>query len=278
MSYKRIPTSLTQEQFERFILPHLSQGKRGPKPNLSLHAIFNYILSVIYTGMQWQNISIEQDESGTPKMHYTRIFRIYQRWVHDGSLKQVFEHSVIELEQHGLLDFSILHGDGSLTTAKKGGDVIGYSGHKHFKGEKIVAIVDRNVNVLTPFTTVPANKHESPLFSDALMHLKNIVGKIGSVIKGTIMSLDSAYDSQKNRKMIFNAGMTPNIPENKRNRKHNKRGPKRIYDEHIFQERFRTIERLFAWEDKFKRLLLRFERHHQHHFGMKLIAYTMINL
>ena len=28
----------------------------------------------------------------------------------------------------------------------------------------------------------------------------------------------------------------------------------------IFQERFSTIERVFAWEDKFKRLLLRFER------------------
>ncbi len=27
----------------------------------------------------------------------------------------------------------------------------------------------------------------------------------------------------------------------------------------IFAERFRTIERVFAWEDKFKRLLLRFE-------------------
>ena len=27
----------------------------------------------------------------------------------------------------------------------------------------------------------------------------------------------------------------------------------------IFKERFRTIERIFAWEDKFKRLLLRFQ-------------------
>jgi hypothetical protein len=33
------------------------------------------------------------------------------------------------------------------------------------------------------------------------------------------MSLDGAYDSKKNRKLIFNAGMKPNINENKRNRK-----------------------------------------------------------
>ena len=57
-----------------------------------------------------------------------------------------------------------------------------------------------------------------------------------------------------------------------------KRGAKRLFDEEIYDERFRTIERVFAWEDKFKRLLIRFEHISLHHFGLKLIAYTMINL
>ena len=38
------------------------------------------------------------------------------------------------------------------------------------------------------------------------------------------------------------------------------------------------VERTFAWEDKFKRVLLRFERIQQRHYGMKLLAYTLINL
>ena len=55
-----------------------------------------------------------------------------------------------------------------------------------------------------------------------------------------------------------NAGMTmPNINENKRNRKRSKRGRKRFFNKAILKERFRTIERIFAWEDKFKRLLVR---------------------
>src|SRR4029450_7200363 len=37
-------------------------------------------------------------------------------------------------------------------------------------------------------------------------------------------------------------------------------------------------ERTFAWEEKLKRLLLRFERSQQRHYGMKLLAYTLINL
>lgn len=102
--------------------------------------------------------------------------------------------------------------------------------------------------------------------------------KIGASISGSIMSLDGVYDSKKNRKAIFNSKMTPNIPENKRNRKQNKIGKKRLFDQDIFSERFQTIERLFAWEDKFKRLLLRFERKSENHFGLKLIAFAMINL
>jgi transposase len=38
------------------------------------------------------------------------------------------------------------------------------------------------------------------------------------------------------------------------------------------------VERTFAWEDTFKRLLLRFERIQQRHYGMKLMADTLINL
>jgi len=51
-----------------------------------------------------------------------------------------------------------------------------------------------------------------------------------------------------------------------------------IQQRDIFAERFRTIERVFAWEDKFKRLLLRFEFHSINHYAMKTIAYSMINL
>jgi len=92
------------------------------------------------------------------------------------------------------------------------------------------------------------------------------------------MSLDDVFDSRKNRKLIFNAGMKPNIPENKRNRKKAKCGAKRQFDPEIFEERFFTIERMFSWEDKFRRALIRFERISRHYFGVKLIAYSMINL
>jgi hypothetical protein len=47
-----IPTQLSLVQFEQFVLPHLVEGRRGPSPKLSLHAIFNYILRLLYLSVE----------------------------------------------------------------------------------------------------------------------------------------------------------------------------------------------------------------------------------
>lgn len=255
--FRHIPVKLTLWQFNEFIFKHLPLAKRGPKCKISLFKVFNYILTFLYTGCQWLSLPISIDpKTGKAEIHYTRIFRMFQEWSKKGVFEKVFENSVVCLQDKGLLDLCVLHGDGTSTIAKKGGDCLGYSGHKHFKGEKTVAFVDRNCNVISPFTKAAGNRHESALFPDAFGHLKRMLKTLGKSLDGLIASLDSAYDSAVNRKMIFNAGMVPNIKENSRNRKKTKRGRKRFYSEDIFQERFETVERAFAWEDKFKRLLM----------------------
>jgi hypothetical protein len=75
---------------------------------------------------------------------------------------------VLKLHQAELLDISIIHGDGTTTAAKKGGDNIGFSGHKKMKGDKVVAFCDRNCNVIAPFVAAPGNDNESPLLREAL--------------------------------------------------------------------------------------------------------------
>ncbi|PSB17546.1 hypothetical protein C7B65_18515 [Phormidesmis priestleyi ULC007] len=72
--------------------------------------------------------------------------------------------------------------------------------------------------------------------------------------------------------------MVANIPASPRARKTPKRGRKPIFNPAIFQERFRPIERVFAWEGKLRRLWLRFERFSQLHYGLKPLTYSLINL
>jgi hypothetical protein len=62
-----ISTKLSKEQFEQFNLPHLSKGSRGRETTLSFHAIFNYILYVLYLGCQWKHLPIEKNGMGVAR-------------------------------------------------------------------------------------------------------------------------------------------------------------------------------------------------------------------
>jgi transposase len=273
-----IPTYLTRAQFTQFVLPHLLVGCRGPAPKLELYAIFNYILRLLYLGCQWKELPIATNQDGCPEIHYTRVYRMFRYWQAHGCFDLIFTGSVAALQAANLLDTDVLHGDGTTTAAKKGGDNLGFSGHKKVKGDKVVAFCDRHCNVIAPFEVAPGNRNESPMLRDALPRLTRMARAVGFSLQGSIISLDGAYDCRANRKAIFNRGMTPNINPNPRRRKTPKRGRKPLFDPAIFEERFRTIERVFAWEDKFRRLLLRFERISELHYALKSLAYTMINL
>ena len=273
-----IPTQLGLALFEQFVLPHLSTGRRGPAPKLGLFKIFNYILQLLYLGCQWKELPIDKDDNGSPEIHYTRIYRAFRRWEADGCMDAIFAGSVMQLHHDELLDVTVIHGDGTMTAAKKGGDNIGFNGHKKLKGDKVVAFCDRNCNVIAPFVSAPGNRNESPLLREALPEVMRIARTMGMDLQGGIVSLDGVYDCRANRKAIFNRRMIPNINPNPRGRKQPKRGRKPLFDPAIFAERFRTIERVFAWEDKFRRLLLRFDRLSQLHYAFKTLAYTMINL
>jgi hypothetical protein len=185
--------------------------------------------------------------------------------------------SVGHLSDTNQLDLRVLHGDGANTVAKKGGDGMGYSGHKHEKGEKVIAIIDNHGYVLSPLPVAPVNKADTVLLPEGLKALKRVAKLMGLELKGSYLNLDGGFDSRRNRKAIFNAGPIPNVKENPRNRKTPKRGRKRLFNKAIHALRDH-VERTFAWEDKFKRLLLRFEHIQLRHYAMKLIAYTLINL
>jgi transposase len=138
-------------------------------------------------------------------------------------------------------------------------------------------MTDNHGDVLSPCPVAPVNETDMILLPEGLNALKKVAKQVGLDLRGAYLNLDAGFDSTHNRKCMFNAGMIPNSKENPRNRKRTKRGRKRLFNAVIHALRTR-VDRTFAWEDKFKRLLLRFERIQQRHFGMKLLAYTLINL
>ena len=110
--YNTLPTKVTRKEFNRHILPHLTQSKRQ-KPRISYFKIFNHILYVLHTGIQWENLPVRD-------AHWSSVYRHHNRWSKDGSYKKIFDGSLDFLAEEGKLNPATLHGDGSNVVAKKG--------------------------------------------------------------------------------------------------------------------------------------------------------------
>jgi len=95
----------------------------------------------------------------------------------------------------------------------------------------------------------------------------------------TAITLDSGFDSGYNRAMISRYGLIPVVKPNPRNTKDESKlkALREDFDEQTYRERYK-IERCFAWEDVYRKLVIRYEKLQATHLGFKYLAYSMINL
>lgn len=272
-----IPVSLTEEQFEIYVLPHLSTAKRGFVSSIPLFKIFNYVLYWLHTGCQWEQLPIAKrgDDPTRAEISYHSIYYHYRKWSRDGSWEGVWQQSIVWIRDR--LDLRVLNLDGTHTIAKKGGESVAYQGRKRAKTSNILPILDAHGFAVGTTAIVAGNHHDAVNLKPNLQFLFRALKQLGLVIDGSFFNADMAFDTKAARKVCFNHGVIPNIPENQRNRQCSKRGRKRLFCQHIYNRRF-VAERSFAWVDKFKRLLIRFERKDVYFLAAHHIAFAMINL
>jgi hypothetical protein len=169
-----------------------------------------------------------------------------------------------------LLDLSVLNMDGSHAVAKKGGEAVAYQGRKKAKTSNILPITDHNGYIVATTEIVAGNHNDAyelkPHLQDAFKAMK----RLG-------LSIAGAFDTRDARKVCFNHRVIPNIAQNKRNRKATKRGRKRLFNPTLYKDRFAS-ERTFAWIDKFRALLVRFDIKKIYFMGSHFLAFALINL
>src|SRR3989338_541058 len=78
--YNKLPKQVGRADFNRYIKPHLLVGTRGPDTKISTYKIFNHILKVLHTGMQWYNLDTARD-----RVSWQAIYYHHNHWSKDGS-------------------------------------------------------------------------------------------------------------------------------------------------------------------------------------------------
>jgi transposase len=272
-----IPTSITEEQFDKHIRPYLSTAQRGFECKIPLCKVFNYILYRYHTGCQWDKVPIDKcaDDPTRPEISHDAVAYHHRKWSRDGSWERVWLGSISTIADD--LDLSHLNLDGSHAIAKKGGEAVGYQRRKPAPTTNILPFTDRHGFVVGSTELVAGNHNDAFNLKSNLQTVFKQMNELGLDLNGAYFNADPAFDTKDARKTCFNHGLIPNIKENTRNRKKTKRGPKRLFDEDAYKQRF-SSERTFAWIDKFRGLLLRFDRSDDAFLGAHYIAFAMINL
>jgi transposase len=272
-----IPVSVTEEQFKEHIQPQLNTAKRGYVSRIPLHKIFNYILYRLHTGCQWKELPIERDahDPSAKEISWWAVYHHFRKWSREGSLERVWQHSVQLIRDE--IDPSVLNLDGSHATAKKGGEAVAYQGRKKAKTSNILPITDQNGYILATTDIVAGNHHDAFNLKPQLQAAFTSIKRLGVSIEGAYFNADSGFDTLDARKVCFNHHVIPNIAENKRNRKSAKLGRKRLFDATIYKDRFAS-ERTFAWIDKFRALLVRFDIKKIYFMGSHFLAFALINM
>jgi len=209
------------------------------------------------------------------EISYHAVYHHYRKWSRDGSLQRVFAQSILSIRKQ--LDTHHLNLDGSHAPAKKGGEAVAYQGRKKAKTSNVLPITDAKGFILATTGIIAGNHNDAFELKDHLRAAFKFIKRLGISIAGSYFNADSAFDTKAARWTCFNHKLIPNIAENKRSRKKPKRGPKRAFNPEVYKLRF-SSERTFAWIDKFRALLVRYDRKAAHFMGAHYIAYTLINL
>jgi transposase len=168
-------------------------------------------------------------------------------------LRGVLEALALELKVRGVLDVKEAFIDGSFAPAKKGGWKVGKT--KRGTGTKIMAVADRN-GLPASVCVESATPHEVKLVTSTLVQMivpeapKNLID-------------DNAYDSDKLDAELRQYGIELIAPQpsNRKNLSQDLRRMRR------YRRRWK-IERLFAWLQNFRRLVVRYERYAENFVGM----------
>jgi transposase len=250
---------LTDEQWVLIgpFLPKLKRRKDGRgRPWRENRAVLNGILWILRTGAPWADLPGRYPS-------YQTCHRRFQHWVQCGVLKDILSVLAEALHDEGYLDLREAFIDGSFAPAKKGGAGVGTT--KRGKGSKIMAIADRHGRPVAIHID-SATPHEVTLVEATLAH--RLVQKTHERLIG-----DNAYESDQLDAELAQRGIELIAPHRRNRTRRTQDGrPLRRY------RRRWKMERLFAWLQNYRRIVVRYERYPENFLGRVHLACWLILL
>jgi putative transposase len=222
------------------------------------------IFYVLRTGCQWQALD------HTKLCAHSTAHDRFQEWVQAAVFLKLWQAGVEQFEELSGLDWDWLAMDGAITKAPLGGKKTGLNPTDRGKSGVKRSLLTEGHGVPIGLSIEGANRHDMKLVRSTLESIVIERPQSGEEDPQG-MCLDKGYDYEEVREILREFGFTAHI----RSRGEETQAIKR---EAGFKARRWVVERAHSWMNRFRRLLVRWEKKPENylamlHFACGLIAF-----
>lgn len=240
--------------------PEKAAGTVG-RPSHPTRRIFDAIVYVLRTGCQWQALPREAYAPGST------VHGRFRKWVAAGVFERAWQVLLEYYDEEVGIDWKWQAMDGAMTKAPLGGETTGPNPtDRGKKGTKRSILTDRRGAPLSIVTT-GANTHDQTV---ALQTLDSIVVPRPPKVVYRLhhLCLDKGYDYDDVVEGVLERDYILHLRQ---------RGEVDPPEDQIkYPARRWVVERTHAWHNKFRRLLVRWERKDAHYQAMLQLASVLI--
>src|SRR5262245_63086255 len=241
----------------------------GGRPRVPDRRCADAIFYVLRTGCQWEALK-ETDLCAKSTAHDR-----FQEWVAAGVFLLLWQASVEQFDELQGIDWNFLSMDGAMTKAPLGGDKTGPNPTDRAKRGVKRSLLTEGHGVPLGLAVEGANRNDMKLVRETLESIP-VERPEPTPEQPQGMCLDKGYDYDEVREIVAEFGFTAHIKARGEEAQELKRKARA-------KARRWVVERSHSWMNRFRRILVRWEKKPEHylaflHFACALIAFRAAGL
>ncbi|WP_228052232.1 IS5 family transposase [Nodosilinea sp. LEGE 07298] len=243
------------------LIPEEPPKPQGGRPRMDDRQALEAIFYVLFTGCQWKALPRSLGAAST-------VHDRFQEWQANGTLARFWQAGLATYAETQGIDWEWTAMDGALVKAPLGGKDTGPNPTDRGKSGSKRSILTDGQGIPLAIVVAPANRHDMKLF-EATLEAQQMVPADLATDRSRHLCLDRGYDYQAIRQILDEWGYVGHIP------------PKEdrdliIRDIPNYRARRWVVERTHAWMNRFRRLLIRWEKKAENYLGFLQLASAVI--
>jgi len=227
------------------ILPPGKSKPKGGRPRMINRKAMEAIFFILRTGCQWKELPRSLGASST-------VYDRFREWEKAGVFEKLWQEGLIEYDKTIGIDWEWQSVDGCMTKAPLGGEKTGANPTDRAKsGTKRSILTDGN-GIPLALKVDGANRHDKKLFKDTVTSI--VIERPSPTEQNPQnMALDKGYDFPDIRDLVTSLNYIGHIKS---------RGEE-INDKALipnYRARRWVVERTHSWMNRFRRILIRWEK------------------